>query len=109
MKEVKAYVREYMLDKVINALAAIPGMPGIAVVRLREYGHAMDEGGLVRIDMAKLEIDVNDILVERVVNTIVAHARTGSGHPGDGRIFVSDLGRAVRIADGEHDSDMGAP
>jgi len=109
MKEVKAYVREHMLDKVINALAAIPGMPGIAVVRLREYGHATDDGGLVRIEMAKLEIDVTDILVDRVVNTIVAHARTGSGHPGDGRIFVSDLGRAVRIADGGQDSDMGAP
>lgn len=109
MKEIKAYVREHMLDKVIDALAAIPGMPGIAVVHLREYGHATDEGGLVRIDMAKLEIDVGEDWADRVVEIIVAHARTGSGHPGDGRVFVSDLGRAVRIADGGHDPDMGAP
>ena len=60
-------------------------------------------------DMAKLEIDVDDILADRVVDTIVAHACTGCGHPGDGRVFVSDLSRAVRIADGGRDSDMGAP
>ena len=44
MKEIKAYVRENMRDAVMDALAAIPGLPGIAVVHLREYGHAADDG-----------------------------------------------------------------
>jgi len=100
MKEVKAYIREHMLDHVIDALAAIPDLPGIAVAHLREYGHATEDGGLVRIEMAKLEIDVTDGMAEAVVETIVSHARTGAGHPGDGKIFVSDLGDAIRIADG---------
>lgn len=103
MKEIKAYIREHMLDHVVDALAAIPDMPGIAVVHLREYGHATSDGGLVRVDMAKLEIDVDDALVTAVVDTLVTHARTGDGHPGDGRVFVSDLARAVRIADGQID------
>lgn len=103
MKEIKAYIREHMLDHVVDALAAIPDIPGIAVVHLREYGHATSDGGLVRVDMAKLEIDVDDALVVTVVDTLVTQARTGDGHPGDGRVFVSDLGKAVRIADGQID------
>ncbi|GAB3684338.1 P-II family nitrogen regulator [Salinisphaera aquimarina] len=106
MKEIKAYTRAHMLDQVIDALVTIPGMPGIAVVYLRAYGHATDAGGLVRIDMAKLQIDVSDALAKRVVKAVVAHARTGNGYPGDGRISVYGLDRAVRIADGNHDPDM---
>ncbi|MBY8965003.1 P-II family nitrogen regulator [Algiphilus sp.] len=100
MKEIKAYVRENMRDAVMDALAAIPGLPGIAVVHLREYGHAADDGGLAKAGMAKLELDVPDALAEPVVDTILRHARTGDGHAGDGKIFVSNLGEAVRISDG---------
>lgn len=107
MKEIKAYIREHMLDHVIDALAAIPGMPGIAVVHLREYGHATGDGSLVRVEMAKLEIDVDDALVTTVVETLVTQARTGDGHPGDGRVFVSDIGKVIRIADGQVDYDRG--
>lgn len=107
MKEIKAYVREHMLDEVVDALAVIPGMPGVAVVRLREYGHATDDGRLVRVDMAKLEIDVDDALLACVVETLVTHARTGDGHPGDGRVFVSELSQVIRIADGHIDFETG--
>ncbi|MES1945298.1 nitrogen regulatory protein PII-like protein [Salinisphaera sp. PC39] len=100
MQEIKAYVREPMLDHVVDALAAIPGLPGIAVVHLREFGHAVEDGRLVKTEMAKLEIDVPDELIESVIETIVEHARTGEGHPGDGMVFVSELREAVRIADG---------
>ncbi|NNC24179.1 P-II family nitrogen regulator [Salinisphaera sp. USBA-960] len=100
MQEIKAYVREHMLDHVIDALAAVPELPGIAVVHLREFGHATEDGRLVKIDMAKLEIDVPDSLAESVVQTIAEHARTGDGHSGDGKVFVSELREAVRIADG---------
>lgn len=100
MQEIKAYVREQMLDHVIDALAAVPGLPGIAVVHLREFGHATEDGRLVRTEMAKLEIDVPDELMAPVVDTIIEHGRTGEGHPGDGKVFVSELREAIRIADG---------
>lgn len=103
MQEIKAYVREQMLDHVIDELAAVPGLPGIAVAHLREFGHATEDGRLVKTDMAKLEIDVSDSLVESVVRTIVEHGRTGEGHPGDGKVFVSELRQAIRIADGRQD------
>ncbi|MDT0617452.1 P-II family nitrogen regulator [Salinisphaera sp. P385] len=100
MREIKAYVREHMLDHVIDALAAVPELPGIAIVQVREFGHAVQNGRLIKTEMAKLEIDVPDELVEQVVDTIIEHARTGEGHPGDGKVFVSELREAVRIADG---------
>ena len=100
MYEVKAYVRREMLDGVVDALSAIPGIPGIAVVELREYGHAVASGSLVKTQMAKLEIDVAEAQVQLVVDTIVSHARTQEGHPGDGKVFVSPLSSAIRIADG---------
>lgn len=100
MKEIKAYVREAMLDQVMDALAAVPGLPGVAVVHLRAFGHASGDGALAKAEMAKLEVDVPDALAAQVVETIASHARTGDGHPGDGKVFVSELGDAVRISDG---------
>ena len=104
MKEIKAYVREVMLEQVISALADIDDIPGIAVVHLREYGHVQD-GSLRRVKMAKLEIDVPEALASRVVDVIVASARTGAGHSGDGKVFVSDLRDAIRISDGQRNED----
>ena len=100
MKEIKAYVREVMLVQVISALADIDDIPGIAVVHLREYGHVQD-GSLRRVKMAKLEIDVPESLATTVVDAILASARTGDGHPGDGKVFISDLREAIRISDGQ--------
>lgn len=101
MREIKAYLRKNMLDNVIDALALVPGLPGIAVVEVQEYGHAIDNGRLVKSDMVKLEIDVSKALVEPVVEAILEYGRTGHGHPGDGKVFISDLREAVRIADGQ--------
>ena len=99
VKEIKAYVREIMLEQVISELAHIEGIPGIAVVHLQEYGHVQD-GGLERVKMAKLEVDVLESLARTVVDAIVASGRTGDGHPGDGKVFISDLRDAIRISDG---------
>lgn len=100
MQEIKAYVREERLDQVIAAPTAFPGPPGIAVVHLRDFGHAADDGRLVKTEMARLEIDVPDSVSESARQTIVDRGRTGEGHPEGGKVFVSDLQRAVRIADG---------
>ena len=101
MKEVKAYVRNNMVDAVIDALAAMPGIPGVAVVPVTGFGHVHDDADTsMRVSMSKLEIDVPDDQVEPVIEAIVRHARTGAGHPGDGRIYVRGLDEAVYIADG---------
>lgn len=100
MKEIKAYVRNQMVDAVVDALNEKGLVTGIAVVPLREYGHADNTGKLQRIELTKLEMDVADDMAETVVVCILEHARTGPGHPGDGKIYVSDVHRAIRIEDG---------
>lgn len=102
MKEIKTYIRNNMVDAVVDALAAMPGVPGVAVVPVTGFGHVHHDGDeTVRVQMTKLEIDVPDALVEEVIDRIVRHARTGDGHPGDGKIYVQSLDEAVRIADGQ--------
>ncbi|MDZ7662996.1 P-II family nitrogen regulator [Thiohalophilus sp.] len=102
MKEIKAYIRNNMVDAVIDALAAMPDIPGVAVVPVNGFGHVHDNGDTtVRVSMSKLEIDVPAYEVEAVIDCITRHARTGEGHPGDGKVYVQSLDEAVRIADGQ--------
>lgn len=100
MIEIKAYIRNVMVDDVIDALSKLEAVTGMAVVTLKEYGHAAKNGSLQRVEMTKLEVDVADDAEQQVVDCIVQYARTGKGHPGDGRVFVTQLKQAVRIADG---------
>lgn len=110
MKEIKAYVRNNMVDAVVDALAAMPGVPGVAVVPVSGFGHVHDDRDTtVRIRMTKLEIDVPEAQVEAVIDCIVRHARTGAGHPGDGRVYVTRLDEAIRIADGRRGDAALAP
>lgn len=109
MQEVKAYIQEHMLDRVLDALNVIPTLPGIAIVHLREYGHGSGSRRLVMTKMVKLELDLPDELVAPVVETIVEHARTGDGHPGDGKVFVCELHEAIRIADGARGDQVVQP
>jgi nitrogen regulatory protein PII len=98
MNEIKAYIRPSMLDSVIDALAALPNIPGITVTKVQGYGH--DEAGrLGAIEYSKLEIVVDNAHLDEVTEAIIASARTGA--MGDGKIFVSDVARAFRIRTGE--------
>lgn len=105
MKEIKAYIRSNMADAVLDALERLRAVPAVAVVSLREFGHRHGSGEIAAVAMVKLEVDVADDAAERVVETIVEHARTGDGHPGDGKVFVTDLSEAVRIEDGTRGED----
>lgn len=100
MKAIKAYIRDNMVDRVVDALAAMPDVPGVAVVPVSGFGHTHSGDATVRVHMTKLEIDVPDSLAEDVIQCIARHARTGPGHPGDGKIYVSELADAMRIEDG---------
>lgn len=101
MKEVKAYIRANMADGVVDALEQLDEVPAVAVVSLREFGHRHSDGQMQAVEMVKLEMDVMESAVGVVVDCILQHARTGAGHPGDGKVFVSDLAQAVRIEDGK--------
>ena len=110
MKLVTAAIKPFKSDDVREALTAI-GIQGLTVSEARGYGR---QGGHTEIyrgaeyavnNLAKirLEVAVSDEMVERVVDAVIAAARTGQ--IGDGKIFVHDLGQAVRIRTGERDQD----
>lgn len=106
MKEVKAIIQPFMIDAVLDALMDLPGLPGVAVSEVDGLGrehHANESGGdrYAFVRMAKVEILVPDPLLDRVVSVIRDAAHTGQ--PGDGKILVVDVLRAVRIRTGEED------
>ena len=101
MKEVKAYVRPELVDHVVDVLGLIPGVGGIAVVPVQDYGHVLGDGGLKRTRMVKLEVDAPNDEVDAVVRAILENGRSGEGHAGDGSVLVTDVRAAYRIADGK--------
>ena len=111
MYEIKAYVREVMAEHVVDALAKVKGVTSIAIVSLSEFGHLVgDESPLEKVEMVKLEVDVaTDAVAGEVVELIVRTGRTQEGHPGDGKVLVSHLIRAVRIDDGATDESALQP
>lgn len=100
MKEIKAYIRKTMVDNVRDALEKIPGIPGVAYNEVGGFGHVSTDRHFTNIKMVKLEIDLPDDMVEMVVQCIVENARTGKGHHGDGRVYVSKLEDGINIRDG---------
>ncbi len=102
MHEIKAVVRADRLEAIVHALHAIPNLPGITVSIVRGIGRWRDpqkpngpEYG--DVSMAKLETVVPDEMVDLVIATV---RRAGyTGRAGDGKIFVSDVHRAINIRD----------
>jgi|SRR6056297_1567585 len=101
MMEIKAYVRPELIDHVVDVLGLIPGLGGIAVVPVQDYGHVLGDGGMKRTRMVKLEVDAPDHEVDTVVRAIIDNGRTGDGHSGDGSVLITDIRAAYRIADGK--------
>ena len=98
MQEIKAIIRTDRLQNVIDALHALPNMPGVTVSTVRGFGRRASRRGpgiFDETDFTKLEAVVDDEFVRSVIDTIVQHARTGG--PGDGRIFVMPVLHAFRI------------
>jgi nitrogen regulatory protein P-II 1 len=108
MKEVKAIIQPFMLTKVIEALEKINGLPGMTVDKdVRGFGrtdqvleqHRIVDDMVEYVAKIKLEIVVHDEMVEQVVRTIQAAARTGN--PGDGKIFIIDVEDVIKIRTNE--------
>ena len=110
MKMVMAVIKPFKLDDVREALSA-QGVAGITVTEVKGFGRQKGHTELYRgaeyvvdfLPKVKVEVAVADEQVEAVVEAIVRAA--GTGKIGDGKVFVYDLGRVVRIRTGELDSD----
>jgi len=110
MKLVTAIIKPFKLDDVREALAAI-GVSGITVTEVKGFGRQKGHTELYRgaeyvvdfLPKIKLEIAVDDPLVDQVIEAIINSARTGK--IGDGKIFVFDLHQVVRIRTGETGSN----
>ena len=110
MKEIKAYIRNQVVERVLNALAALPDAPGVTLVSVQGFGHPKDRGPHQLVERTKLEIVVSEQQVEMVVNCIVQHAQTGAF--GDGKIFISTIETAIHIRtdeNGEETVETGHP
>jgi nitrogen regulatory protein P-II 2 len=106
MKLVTAIIKPFKLDDVRDALSEI-GVQGITVTEVKGFGRQKGHTELYRgaeyvvdfLPKVKVEIAVDDSMVERVIEAVSQAARTGK--IGDGKIFVFELGQVVRIRTGE--------
>jgi nitrogen regulatory protein P-II 2 len=110
MKIVMAVIKPFKLEEVRDALTSI-GVHGLTVTEVKGYGRQKGHTEIYRgaeyavsfLPKLKIEVAVAADIVDKVIDTIVAAARTGQ--IGDGKIFVYGLDTAVRIRTGEKDQD----
>jgi nitrogen regulatory protein P-II 1 len=108
MKLIIAIVKPFKLDDVREALVAA-GVEGLTVSEVKGYGRQKGHTELYRgaeyvvdfLPKMKVEVVVNEADLDRCVDAIVSAARTGK--IGDGKIFVTNVDRVVRIRTGEED------
>ena len=110
MKLITAIIKPFKLDEVREALAEI-GVQGVTVTEVKGFGRQKGHTELYRgaeyvidfLPKIKLEVAVSTKLSKKVVEAIETSAVTGK--IGDGKIFVADLEKVVRIRTGETDED----
>ena len=110
MKLVTAVIKPFKLDDVREALSEI-GVQGITVTEVKGFGRQKGHTELYRgaeyvvdfLPKVKIEIVLEDSLVERALEAIQQAARTG--RIGDGKIFVSTVEEVIRIRTGEKGSE----
>jgi nitrogen regulatory protein PII len=109
MKLVTAIIKPFKLDEVREALGEA-GVQGITVTEVKGFGRQRGHTELYRgaeyvvdfLPKTRIEVAVEDSQLERVIDAIITTARVGK--IGDGKIFIVDLGHAVRIRTGETDA-----
>ncbi len=110
MKKVEAIIKPFKLDDVREALSDI-GITGMTVTEVKGFGRQKGHTELYRgaeyvvdfLPKMRLEVVVADAEVDRCVQAITEAAQTGK--IGDGKIFVSEVERVVRIRTGEEDEN----
>ena len=106
MKFVSAIIKPFKLDEVREGLSAI-GVQGITVTEVKGFGRQKGHTELYRgaeyvvdfLPKVKVEVAIDDALLDQVIEAIEKAANTGK--IGDGKIFVFDLQQAIRIRTGE--------
>jgi len=110
MKKIEAIIKPFKLDEVKDALHEI-GLQGITVVEAKGFGRQKGHTELYRgaeyvvdfLPKVKIEIVLDDELVERAVEAIQQAAHTG--RIGDGKIFILPVEEAIRVRTGERGSE----
>jgi nitrogen regulatory protein P-II 2 len=106
MKLITAIIKPFKLDEVRKAVSDV-GVQGVTVTEVRGFGRQRGHTEIYRgaeyvvefVPKTKIEIAVDESLVEQVIEAIMSAAKTGK--VGDGKIFVLDLAQVVRIRTGE--------
>ncbi|HEX9808098.1 MAG TPA: P-II family nitrogen regulator [Alphaproteobacteria bacterium] len=110
MKMIVAIIKPFMLDPVRDALTEV-GVQGMTVSEVKGFGRQKGHTEIYRgaeyaidfLPKVKVEIAVADDVAERVVEAVQKSAATGK--IGDGKIFMTEILKAVRIRTGETDAD----
>jgi len=110
MKKIEAIVKPFKLDEVREALSEI-GVTGLTVTEVKGFGRQKGHTELYRgaeyvvdfLPKVKIEVVMEDSMVERAVEAIQQAAHTG--RIGDGKIFVMTIDEAIRIRTGERGPD----
>ncbi|WP_298768559.1 P-II family nitrogen regulator [uncultured Shewanella sp.] len=110
MKKVEAIIKPFKLDDVRESLAEI-GITGMTVLEVKGFGRQKGHTELYRgaeymvdfLPKVKIELVIQDEQLEQALEVIVDTARTGK--IGDGKIFVTDIERVIRIRTGEENEE----
>ena len=110
MKKIEAIIKPFKLDDVKEALQEV-GLQGITVTEAKGFGRQKGHTELYRgaeyvvdfLPKVKLELVVNDEMLEKAIEAIQQAAHTG--RIGDGKIFVMSVENAIRVRTGETGSD----
>jgi len=110
MKKIEAIIKPFKLDEVREALSEI-GVMGMTATEVKGFGRQKGHTELYRgaeyivdfLPKIKLDIVVNDKIVNKVVEAIIKTAQTGK--IGDGKIFIYNIEQAIRIRTGEKGDD----
>jgi nitrogen regulatory protein PII len=108
MKLVTAIIKPFKLDDVRAALSDI-GVSGMTVTEVKGFGRQRGHTELYRgaeyvvdfVPKTRIEVAVRSDLLDQVIEAIIKAAKTGK--VGDGKIFITDIGRVIRIRTGETD------
>ncbi|MBS4048846.1 MAG: P-II family nitrogen regulator [Alphaproteobacteria bacterium] len=106
MKKIEAIIKPFKLDEVKEALHEI-GLQGLTVTEAKGFGRQKGHTELYRgaeyvvdfLPKVKIEVVLDDAMVEKAVEAITQAARTG--RIGDGKIFISTVEEVIRIRTGE--------